>query len=124
MNNRLSTALLLAAACAMPAMAVEDAKSSNDVDTEKIKALEAELSALRAQLQATSQVRGEDRDRASGSRRGNEFQIDIQGDFEGGMDEMPEFVRDMVMDRMGGGDEPMSIMINGRGMIVGDLFRP
>ena len=120
MNNRLSTALLLAAACAMPAMAVEDAKSSNDVDTAKIKALEAELSALRAQLQATSQVRGEDRDRASGSRRGNEFQIDIQGDFEGGMDEMPEFVRDMVMDRMGGGDEPMSIMINGREMIVGD----
>ena len=115
MNIRLSTALVLAAACAMPALA-EDAKSTNDANAEKIKALEAELAALRAQLQATSQVRGEDRARAGSPNLSSEIQIDIEGD----MDQMPEFAREMIMERMAGGGEHMSVMFNGREMIIGD----
>lgn len=118
MSIRLTTALLLAATCALPAMA-EDTKSASNADAAQIKALQAELAALRAQLQATSQVQGEDRARARGPVRDRDIRIDIQGDFETGMEQMPEFAREMIMNRMAGDGEPMSIMVNGREMIVG-----
>ncbi len=120
MKTRLATALFLAATCSLPAMA-EDTTSSNDANAEKIKALEAELAALRAQLQATSQVRGEDRARTRGPVHDRDIQIDIQGDFETGMEQIPEFAREMIMERMAGRGEPMSIMVNGREMVVGDM---
>ena len=90
MSIRLTTALFLAATCALPAMA-EDTKSASNADAAQIKALQAELAALRAQLQATSQVQGEDRARARGPVRERDIRIDIQGDFETGMEQMPEF---------------------------------
>ncbi|MDG2292754.1 MAG: hypothetical protein P8L37_08835 [Phycisphaerales bacterium] len=135
MKTCLCIVLSLLFACTLPAFVQDSSASDSD---SKIKALEAELAALRAQLQAQQEIRGGDRRRApdgrnnmqedrrrphNGMDRGmdREIQIDFTVDSEGDLENMPEFIRDMVMDRMGGGGENMSVMVNGREMMIGDM---
>ena len=155
----MKTPILLATAvltfATLPAMSAETHDNEN---AEKIKALEAEIEALRAQLRAEGRIRGEDRnrehDRAQDRRPGpdhdrrqdgprprdmqgdqhrqdelhrhdeqhrvmrfdlgdmsegemeGEIHIEISGDM-GDMENVPHFVREMVMERMGRGEEGM-----------------
>ena len=155
----MKTPILLATAvlafATLPAMSAETHDNEN---AEKIKALEAEIEALRAQLRAEGRIRGEDRnrerDRAQDRRPGSdqdrrhdgpgsrdmheeqhrhdeqhrhqeqhrvmrfdlgdmtegemegEIHIEISGDM-GDMEGVPHFVREMVMEQMGRGEEGM-----------------
>lgn len=147
MKTRLCIALLLLVICSLPVLAADATAPASDSDS-KIKALEAEVAALRAQLQAQHQIRGEDRNRPRGDRgprqhdrtasgngheRGREIQIDFTVDSEGDLDTMPEFIREMVMSQMNGDDtsremditfdrngEEMFIIANGEKMFIGD----
>ncbi|MCH2147817.1 MAG: hypothetical protein MK095_00090 [Phycisphaerales bacterium] len=131
MKTYLCIVLSLLFACTLPVFAQDSSASDND---SKIKALEAELAALRAQLQAQQEIRGEDRRRAPDARgmmrddrrrprngMDHDIQMDFTVDSQGDLENMPEFIRDMVMDRMGGGGGNMSVMVNGREMMIGDM---
>ena len=130
MKTPLLFATAVLAFSTLPAMSAE---SSDNENAQKIKALEAEIDALRAQLRAEGRIRGEDRNRdgdrgrehdGPGSRGMHEEQrrvmhfdlgdmsegeiegevhIEIMGDMEG----VPHFVREMVMEQMGRGEEGM-----------------
>ena len=147
MKTRLCIAFLLLVICSLPVLAADATAPASDSNS-KIKALEAEVAALRAQLQAQHQIRGEDRNRPRGDRgprqqdrtasgngheEGREIQIDFTVDSEGDLNNMPEFIREMVMSQRDGDDtshemditfdrsgEEMFIIANGEKMFIGD----
>jgi len=133
MKTPLLFATAVLAFSALPAMSAE---SSDNENAQKIKALEAEIDALRAQLRAEGRIRGEDRNRDGDRGREHdgpgprgmheeqrrvmhfdlgdmsegemegEVHIEIMGDM-GDMEGVPHFVRKMVMEQMAGQEEGM-----------------
>ena len=85
------TLLLLMPFLADPAVAASAQDTKSDSDNARVKALEAEIAALRAQLRAESGIRNEDRgrdrrhegDRHEGDRRERERRMQGHGDHQG-----------------------------------------
>ena len=97
MKTYLCIVLSLLFACTLPAFAQDSSASDSDA---KIKALEAELAALRAQLQAQQEIRGGDRRRAPDGR--NNMHEDRRRPHHGmdrGMDRGMDHGMDHGMDR-------------------------
>ena len=127
MKTSLVITTTLLACLSMPALAADTDKKT-DTDNANIKALEAEIAALRAQLKAESQIRGEDRSREGGHRStDSDTKHHGEHDEDGGHTSQFEYVyeldgdlRDaplgMIRSQLGGmpaGSESM-IVINGK----------